>query len=350
MASVSVHAYTTQKNGLRRWKVLYRLRGRDCQVLHGGSFKRKADADARAAWIREQLRAGITPDPLGIGRDTAPLETVAELMARWQASRIDVSEATRVQHRSAVRRLTPDVLETAAQELTPARIAAMVALLAAKGYARESIRKTRAVLAMALDFADFEKNAARDRRVKLPREIRDPVTPPDSATITACIETLAPAYRLPTLLLDATGMRLNELMSLTWADMNEPHSRFRIRPSNEKTRRGRFVEVPSLLFEAVAELTPRDDRHPDRRVFQHVTGDRLRTAISRACVARGVPVFSPHDLRHRRVSLLHLRGVPWARIGEHVGQTDIATTANTYTHVLADETELDYAALLGRER
>jgi integrase len=69
-------------------------------------------------------------------------------------------------------------------------------------------------------------------------------------------------------------------------------------------------------------------------------------AISRACVAAGVPVFSPHDLRHRRISLMHLAGIPWARIGEHVGQRDLAVTANTYTHVLIDETELDYATLL----
>jgi hypothetical protein len=30
-------------------------------------------------------------------------------------------------------------------------------------------------------------------------------------------------------------------------------------------------------------------------------------------------MFSPHDLRHRRISLVHLRGVPWARIGASVG-------------------------------
>jgi hypothetical protein len=37
---------------------------------------------------------------------------------------------------------------------------------------------------------------------------------------------------------------------------------------------------------------------------------------------------------------------PWARIGDQVGQRDLAVTANTYTHVLADETELDYGAVL----
>jgi hypothetical protein len=39
-------------------------------------------------------------------------------------------------------------------------------------------------------------------------------------------------------------------------------------------------------------------------------------------------------------------GEPFARIGEHVGQRNLAVTANTYTHVLTDEAELDYAGLL----
>jgi integrase len=58
--------------------------------------------------------------------------------------------------------------------------------------------------------------------------------------------------------------------------------------------------------------------------------------------------LAPHDLRHRRISLLHLRGVPWARIGEFVGQRNLSVTADTYTHVLVDERELDYAKLLAR--
>jgi integrase len=69
-------------------------------------------------------------------------------------------------------------------------------------------------------------------------------------------------------------------------------------------------------------------------------------AISRACVAAGVPVFSPPDLRHRRIALAHLAGVPWAGIDEHVGQRNLAVTANTCTHVLADERELEYDRLL----
>lgn len=55
---------------------------------------------------------------------------------------------------------------------------------------------------------------------------------------------------------------------------------------------------------------------------------------------------APHDLRHRRISLLHLPGEPWARIAEWVGQRKLSVTADTYTHVLVDGAELDYGALL----
>lgn len=106
------------------------------------------------------------------------------------------------------------------------------------------------------------------------------------------------------------------------------------------------VSPPPVLFEAVTGLVARDDRTPERHVFQGFGADKFRTAITRACTAAGVPTFSPHDLRHRRVSLLHLAGMPWARIGELVGHGDIVTTARTYTHVVADEAELDYTTML----
>jgi integrase len=63
-----------------------------------------------------------------------------------------------------------------------------------------------------------------------------------------------------------------------------------------------------------------------------------------------VPTFSPHSLRHRRISLEHLRGVPWARIGEAVGQRNLSVTADIYSHVVMTETEIDYEEALRRER
>jgi integrase len=68
-------------------------------------------------------------------------------------------------------------------------------------------------------------------------------------------------------------------------------------------------------------------------------------AIDRASKA-ALPTFSPHDLRHRRISLLHRQGGTWAEIARFVGQRKLSLTADTYTHVLSDGREVDYAGLL----
>ncbi|HET6617613.1 MAG TPA: hypothetical protein VFH69_07380 [Gemmatimonadota bacterium] len=72
----------------------------------------------------------------------------------------------------------------------------------------------------------------------------------------------------------------------------------------------------------------------------------LRTAIARACRATGTPLWSPHDLKHRRISLLHAQGRTWAEIAELVGNGSAKVLADTYTHVLMDERELDYASVI----
>lgn len=94
-------------------------------------------------------------------------------------------------------------------------------------------------------------------------------------------------------------------------------------------------------------LPPRDDRDLAAPLFPGTNANALRTAIAKACRATGTPLWSPHDLRHRRISLLHSQGNSWATIGAFVGQRSLKVTAGTYTHVLMDQRELDYAELLG---
>jgi hypothetical protein len=40
--------------------------------------------------------------------------------------------------------------------------------------------------------------------------------------------------------------------------------------------------------------------------------------------------------------------VPWARVGEHVGQRNLVVTANSYTHVLVAEDQIEHMALTAR--
>ena len=161
--------------------------------------------------------------------------------------------------------------------------------------------------------------------MRLPRQERPEIVPPTAEHVLAVHELLPPRYRLPLLVLDATGMRLGELERLTWGDLDEPRQRWRVSRAVSKTGRARWVGVAAgpLRGRAASSCRART-AFLTRRVFQGFGGDRFRTALTRACTAAGVPAFSPHDLRHRRISLLHLAGVPWARIGEHVGQRNLA--------------------------
>jgi integrase len=328
-----------------RYRVKYRVGGRESKALYGGTFRTMKEAKQRRDWINGELSSMRVPNVKALAAPAAA-PTVRVMAERWLASRVDIAENTMKAHRSSVSNLLPLIGNRSVDTITPADVAGVIAELS-KTRKRETVRKALGALAMTLDFADVKPNPAKDRvHVKLPRENKEPVNPPIAEHVSEVHRLLPARYRLPLLVLDATGMRLGELEGLTWGDVDEQRGRWRVTAAVAKTSKARWVSVPPPVFDAVTALVPRDDRTPARRVFQGFDGDSFRTAISRACTAAGVPSFSPHDLRHRRISLLHLGGVPWARIGEHVGQSNLAVTANTYSHVLSDEAELDYEGML----
>lgn len=336
-------------SGQTRYLVKYRLGGRESARRYAGSFATKREALARRGWVAGEL-AAMRPPRLGNLDDASrATPTLTETAERWRASRVDVTEGTAVGHRVQLARVLPLLGSRRIDEITPADVADLVTALHADGRKRETIRKSLAALAQVLDFGGIKDNPARDRsRVRLPRELREEPTPPTAAQIEAVLGLMPPRYALALLVLDATGMRVGELeeTGLLCSDLDEPNTRWRIRRAVEKGRRGRWVSLPPDLFAAVlATLPARDDRSPDRPVFPGLTQERLRTAIARASRASGTPAWSPHDLRHRRISLWHRQGETWALIGARVGQRSLSVTADTYTHVLLDNRELNHAAL-----
>jgi site-specific recombinase XerD len=82
---------------------------------------------------------------------------------RWQASRVDIAEHTRLQHRSAIRAAERELGSRRVDTITPADVAGLVAALADNGRKRETIRKTLLALAMVFDFAGVTPNPARDK-------------------------------------------------------------------------------------------------------------------------------------------------------------------------------------------
>jgi integrase len=176
-------------------------------------------------------------------------------------------------------------------------------------------------LAQVLDFAKVAPNPARDDDVRLPANDTEEVNPPIADHVAAVYGAIAPAYRLPVLVLDATGMRVGELERLRWGDVDERAGRWRVSKASAKTRKGRWVPVPEIVLGRVLDAVPREDRNLDGQVIAGFDADAFRTALGRACKAAGTPAFSPHDLRHRRATLWHLAGVPVAEAAGWLGHS-----------------------------
>jgi integrase len=80
------------------------------------------------------------------------------------------------------------------------------------------------------------------------------------------------------------------------------------------------------------------------RLFPGITADGLRSAMTDACSRAGLMHCTPHQLRHRRVSLWHFQGIPARELAERAGHSKPSMSLDVYSHVIAVE-EIDVEAL-----
>jgi integrase len=125
--------------------------------------------------------------------------------------------------------------------------------------------------------------------------------------------------------IEQTAMRTQDVLGLTWGDVDVAGARFRLPRQRTKTHRPRWIQVPEWLVELVAATCPAEDRTPERRVFQGLSEKTLYHAVGGACRAAEIAHYHPHDLRHRRISLWHGQGIPAKEIAERSGSS--VTTA-----------------------
>ena len=112
-----------------------------------------------------------------------------------------------------------------------------------------------------------------------------------------------------------------------------PNRRFRVASRYAKTRKARWVQVPTWLLDLIEETCPQEDRVEGRRVFPNLNDSSFKGAIARACKQAGA-VHHPHDLRHRRLSLWHGRCVPASELAARAWHSRTSMTLDVYSHVM----------------
>ena len=205
---------------------------------YGGSFRTQREAKIRRDWVAGELAAMRVPDTKALaGPGRSP--TLREVATRWQESRKDVRETTKIQHRTSLNHVNRVLGDRAHDAIGWEDVQRMIDTLAGEKRARESVRKCRTVLAMVLDYGAVTPNPARDQRVKLPLAEPDEVEPPHADHVEAAAWLLTPSYLIGLLVLDATGARVGEIAAATIGDLDETRKAWLVRAKVAKTRRAR---------------------------------------------------------------------------------------------------------------
>lgn len=287
--------------------------------------------------------------------------TLGKYLQRWlEDVRPRLAPATYRKHESTVRVHITPVLGT--RRLSDLSVGDVTALLAGGAVDPQTARHWRATLRRAL--ADAIRDGLVGRNVAalaqpprlLPKERTTLSADQARALIDGTRED--PLHPLWTLAV-STGMRLAEMLALTWEDVDLDAATLTVhatlhRIDGEWQRRGtkteksrRTVHLPPV---AVAAL--RGIRRPHGLVFvtargYPMHGSNLPKELHKTTDRLGLPRVTIHDLRHSAATILYAAGVPLEAIADMLGHSTTRVTADLYRHRV-EAIQRDAAAAMER--
>jgi len=237
-------------------------------------------------------------------------------------------------------------------EVDAVAVRSFLASLARSGVGRgtqaRSLSAVRTLFAFACREGTLEHNPATAVRTpkqdqKLPRHLR----PGEIETLLEAVDGKEPLARRNRALLEllyATGLRVGELVSLDWSDLDLAGRVLRVLGKGGKERMAPFGRPAVVALEAWrdhwpevrAEVADGDEpvflNHRGRRLTARSVRRILDQAVETACLAPGV---HPHTLRHTFATHLLEGGADLRAIQELLGHSSLATTQR-YTHLDVD--------------
>lgn len=173
-----------------------------------------------------------------------------------------------------------------------------------------------------------------------------------------------PKYKLLVNLLYYTGMRIGEVIALTYEDFlaysktpcgKKEYMRVNVTKSynsvykllkgtkNDKSRKIPLPECVILMFNEVKEEHLKSGGKLEERIFSW-RHNACTVMIQKACKTANIRIYSCHDFRHTYVSNLIRCGVPVPVIESVSGDTQ-GTIFKRYSHMFEGDEELVLAAL-----
>lgn len=229
------------KGGAKRYRVAYRLGGRESQIRYAGTFRTGREATTRKRYVVGELAAMRVPNLTLLEQQAPTSPLLSDACEAWRRSRIDVTDGTRTLHRVALGRVLRTPIATKRlHEITVNDVVGVVAELADAGAKRETIK--RAGTASRWSSTTITSTPARrETRASGSRERKAHLPPPLAEHVERVAELLPRHYVLPLLILDTSGARVNELATAQVGDLDEHRQAIRVRPTVEKNDRYRHL-------------------------------------------------------------------------------------------------------------
>lgn len=159
-----------------------------------------------------------------------------------------------------------------------------------------------------------------------------------------------PRYYFMSLLAGKCGLRIGEIVGLTWNDINFTKSTLDINKQWKQNKDGkwgfgplktknsyRIVPAPRSVLQALREYKKTSLTSIDRRLFPYTRASGIGTILSDLYKSLGYNI-SVHDLRHTFASLLIANGTDFRTAAQILGHTP-EETIRTYSHVTSDMME-----------
>lgn len=318
---------------------------------HSGRRYRRSLRTANATEATKRLktwREGIE----GANFGAPEVATYKQAVIKWEKEVLPkaVKPAVAKRYMVSIRQITPFFLDMRLDQITKRAIAGMISGRTTAGASNATIRRDMTalsrLLASCIAWGWLEENHARYFDRSIIREQRTSIVPPDRDDFAKLLEVAPPGMVAILQLLDQTGMRENEAVTLARDDVD--WEKRQVRLIRTKTNRPRTLAWRTPGGDAgqiLADLTTngflfRTGAGDPYKNFSSNFGQVIRPLIEREKKAGNeFRRFRVHDLRHGFAIRWLKSGGDIYRLSRHLGHTSVKTTEIYLGYLTDDEQE-----------
>ena len=311
------------------------------RVIIAGSEHRRSLRTADAKEAARRIRAWQTKlERHQFGDVEAP--GFKEAVLRWAKEVLpgSVKPAVAKRYLVSIRQMADHFGELRVTEIDAASISSYISFrsgVATNATIRRDLTALSRLLSSCMAWGWLQSNQARLFDRSIIRERRDPISPPADADVEKLIAASRPGVASILRLLEQTGMREMEAVTLSASDIDRSSKQIRL--IRTKTNRPRTLDwrTPGgdagIVLDATAPPFLNAYGRPYRNFASNVTQIRQRLVATD-------PAFKPfrvHDLRHRFAIRWLRQGGDIYRLSMHLGHISISTTEGYLGHLTARE-------------